>query len=88
MLTAELKSQILNSLMFILNNTPNGKKITGCSDCLNRMLKQLESDEEPFLKYYCNQVVNKSQVSYEEVYNYLKSHWTDALKENLKRGLN
>lgn len=83
MLTIELKGKILSPILFMLNSTPNGKKITSCGDCLQRMLTQLETDEEPFLKYYCTQVVNKSKVCYEDVYDYLKPHWVNALKSHL-----
>lgn len=83
MLSDTLKQQVLYSLDFVLNKTERGKRVSNCSDCVVRMLNQLKTDEEPFLKYFCEQVVSKQSVSYDEVYSFVKSHWEKALNETL-----
>jgi hypothetical protein len=84
-LSNELKKQVLFSLDFILTKTPKGKRVSSCSDCVARMLKQLETDDEPFIKYFCEQVVSKQGVTYSEVYSFVKSHWEKSLNDTLVR---
>lgn len=83
MLSDTLKQQVLYSLDFILNKTPKGQRVSSCSDCVVRMLNQLKTDEEPFLKYFCEQIAKKREIAYNEVYDFVKSYWEKALNETL-----
>jgi hypothetical protein len=88
MLNETFKQQFVFSLQFMLTKTPAGKKISGCKHCLKKQIAALDENNSPFFNLVCSEAARKTNLDFQEIYNFAKPHWQKLLLEQLNRNVN